>query len=143
MINQKDRNFIDKRKKLHRYWPIMGTTMILMMLGLVIYLFIRTPKLINPFLVIELIKANTLDPRTMILLAAMCPVLTIFLLVTVAVVIIYVWAFMVLEGRYHKILDDIDKPEQTEEKIPQKEKPQTEEKAPEDKTPNESQEEKS
>ena len=134
MINQKDRNFIDKRKKLHRYWPIMGTTMILMMLGLVIYLFIRTPKLINPFLVVELIKTNAIDPRTMVLMTAMCPVLTIFLLFTVAVVIVYVWAFMVLEGRYHKILDGIGKSDATE---------QSENSEVKEETHSESQEEKS
>ncbi len=137
MINRKDRTFLDKRKKLQRYWPIMGTIMIVMLLGLVIYLYIKSPKLINPFLVVDLIKTNSMSPSTMALMTAMCPVLSIFLLFTVAVVITYVWAFMILEARYHKIIEDL---EPSENKENGKQKVETEKK---EEAHNESKEEKS
>lgn len=139
MINQEDDKFLKNRKKLHRYWPAIGTLMIVMMLGLVIYLLVKSPNLINPFLVIEQIKTNSIDPRTLALLAAMCPVLTVFLLSTVLVVIIYVWAFIILEARYHKIIDNLGKPEVKE----QKEEEHNPEEEKKEETGSEPQEEKS
>ena len=112
MFEKKDEQFLEKRRKLNKAWPIVGTIMMISLVILALYLFFSSPLLINPYKVIELIKANKLSPTTMRLMAVIMPVLVIGLLGTVFICIFYTWLFMIIEKRYLKMLDNRDEKNQ-------------------------------
>jgi amino acid transporter len=105
MIRTHDQIFLEKRKKLNRLWPIVGTALIVTLVLLYILLFIRTPKLVNPYLVMELIKTDQMAESSLHLLALICPIAIIFLFLTVGAVILFGFGCYKTEKRYLRILE--------------------------------------
>ena len=105
MIRTHDKIFLEKRKKLNRLWPIVGTALIVTLVLLYILLFIRTPKLVNPYLVMEKLKTDQMAESSLHLLALICPIAIIFLFLTVGAVILFGFGWYKTEKRYLRILE--------------------------------------
>jgi len=105
MGTRHDKIFLEKRKKLNRLWPIVGTALTAMLFLLYIVLFIRTPKLVNPYHVMELIKKEQLEESSLQLLAIICPIAIVFLFLTVGVVILFGSGWYKTEKRYLRIIE--------------------------------------
>lgn len=105
MVRTRDQNFLERRKKLNRLWPIVGTALAATLVLLYILLFIRTPKLVNPYLVMDLIHTGQLADGSLQLLALICPIAIIFLFLTVGVVILFGFGWYKTEKRYLRIIE--------------------------------------
>ena len=105
MIRTHDQIFLEKRKKLNRLWPIVGTVLIAALVLLYILLFIRIPKLVNPYLIMELIKTDQLPESSLQLLALICPMVIIFLFLTIGVVVLFGFGWYRTEKRYLRIIE--------------------------------------
>jgi hypothetical protein len=105
MIRTYDQNFLKKREKLNKLWPIVGTVLLVTLILLYIQLFIRTPKLVNPYLVMELVQTGQLPESSLQLLALICPIAISCLFLTVMVVILFGFGWYRTEKRYLRIIE--------------------------------------
>lgn len=81
MENQTEHDYLQRRERLARAWPWVGASLLAALLGLAVWLWWRTPLLIDPWLVMRRLAANDLGQGTLALMATMLPVLVILCLV--------------------------------------------------------------
>lgn len=99
--------FLEKRRSLVPLWRYAGAVMLLMILGFAAYLFVRVPLFINPFKTIEELEAGTLTESTLVILAAMAPVLFGAMLVLLLGLVAIIYAAIGHEKQYLAIIDDL------------------------------------
>lgn len=107
MITENDISFLKKRKKLNKLWPFVGTGMFITVAVLYVFLYVKTPALVNPYHIIKLLESNQLDSGKIKVLAALCPFISLFLFIVVGIIIIYGFSWAKLERRYLNIIDDL------------------------------------
>ena len=93
-LSERQRTYLNKRGRLLRYWRFVGVFLVLLWLGLVAWLWIAHPLLVNPIVVQQRLQTDRIAGGTVQLLAAMLPIavdlallLTLFVVVLVAVVL--------------------------------------------------------
>ena len=106
MMDEKDIEFIRQRERLARWWTPVGILMLAVFGGMVVWLFIRTPNFINPFHVIEQLKAGTLQQGTLVVMAGMLPIMVLGLFLVCCTVIGFGFAIFANERRYLRIIKE-------------------------------------
>lgn len=109
MLNEMEEKFLAKRKKLVKYWNIVGVILILMISFLAIMLYFKSPLLLNPFELNKRMIRKTIKSSTIILLATLLPItngIIVFLLFTI---ILFGFVFISHEKKYIKILEELEK----------------------------------
>jgi len=94
-----DTAFIKRRRRLLKLWPWAGSALLLMLLFLAAWMWIRVPYMINPWLVLEQIEAGTLADSTMLMMAGMLPVVMVAFLGFVAATIVILFTAFSNERR--------------------------------------------
>jgi len=88
-LTQKQHDYLTKRKKLLESWRYAGPALLLGILGLTVYLYIKTPLLINPHEVFLRVESQAIRQSTLETMAILLPILFImvcfFLIVLVAI----------------------------------------------------------
>ena len=106
MLDEKDIQFIRHRERLARWWNPVGYGMLAVFIGMVIWLFIRTPNFINPLHVIEQLRAGTLPQGTLVVMAGMLPIMVLGLFLVCCTVIGLVFVAFANEWRYLRIIKE-------------------------------------
>ena len=101
--------FIQKRQRLIRLWPAAGSFLILLLLGLIVWLSFRSPLLINPFEVMKRLDAGTVAESTLILSAALLPVIMLACIVILIVMVIFSFAAFSNEKKHLQIIERLMK----------------------------------
>ena len=109
MIDEKDLEFIKKRSFFVRWWNVVGSIMLAVLGVMALWLFVKVPNLINPLHVIEQLKAGTLQQSSLVVMAAMLPIVVLGLLLVCCAVIGFSFAFFSNERRYLRIIGKIQK----------------------------------
>ena len=107
MIDEKDLDFLKKRRFFARWWNVVGSIMLTVFLGMMVWLFVRVPNFINPFHVIEQLKADTLQESTLVVMAAMLPIMVLGLFLVMCTVIALVFVAFANERRYLRIIKEL------------------------------------
>jgi Na+/proline symporter len=105
MLTQSQKEFIDKRTRLHKYWPSMVAVLALLWGGASLFFYFRFPLFANPFFVIEQLEKNRLEPTTMMLLSAMLPVIVMSVSFLLLILILLFADRMLTEKKLLKIID--------------------------------------
>lgn len=105
MISGPDVRFIESRMRMGRVWRYVGTAALVVIAGFAGYLFAAVPLLINPFHAIEQIEADAVPNGTMVLMAAMTPLVFLALLFLMAVFVLFVFIAFANERRLLGIID--------------------------------------
>ena len=106
-LSPQQRAFLDKRRHLIRLWRYVGVAVLLVVLGFVTYLAIRTPLLINPFEAISRIEAGTLPESTLVIMAAMLPVMFPAALILLLALVAAMYAAIGNEKKYLAMIEDL------------------------------------
>ncbi len=107
-LSEKDQTFIDKRKKLTKYFPICGWGCLAILAGYITWAYLKTPMLLNPFIVQERILNKQIEQSSLVLMSVMLPVAfsTVFFILIVLVVFMFIWNSH--EKKYLKIIEQMD-----------------------------------
>lgn len=109
-LSAKDLAFIERRKRLARYWPWTGVTVLLGLLGYVVWLWFSSPLLINPWAVFDALEKNTLAQSTLVVMAAMLPILMLSLVVFMVVIVALLFQVMAREKRLIRLIEKEENP---------------------------------
>ena len=104
MNSDADGTFIKRRGSLIRIWRYVGTAALLVIVGFSCYLFVFNPLLINPFHVMKLIEADAIPDSTLMVMAAMMPVVFLAVMFIMAVSVLFVFAAFSNERRLLEII---------------------------------------
>ncbi len=107
MLTDVQAAFLKKRRWRARSWRVVGIILIFVLIGLVVWLCVRVPNLINPFRVLRQVESGALAQSALETMAILLPLAfagVIFLLV-----VIVGFGFLVFanERRYLAIIDSL------------------------------------
>lgn len=96
---------IAKRQRLIRLWPKVAGLLAALTIGFYVWAFYNQPILVNPLHVINLLQNNALDSSTEALLSVMAPILFLVVGVLLMLMLLFVTAGMINEGRLMRLLE--------------------------------------
>lgn len=97
--------FLEKRRKLIAAWRVAGPLLLMLLTTLFVWLYLKTPLLINPFEVARRLEAGTLDEPTLAIMAMLLPVMISLCFLVMVVVILFVYAAISNEKKYRQTID--------------------------------------
>jgi len=109
MITENELQFLKRRMKLNKVWSIVGICMLVVLVALYAWLYVKTPNLVDPFHVMNLIEKNRMDISSMKMLSVFCSVAVTALFITVGIIVAYGFAWSSLERRYFRIIETLQK----------------------------------
>lgn len=107
-ISKKDADFIAKRRRLVRWWNLVGSLTFAGLVLFVAWMFWRQPRLINPLHVVGELQAGGIPQATLEIMAAMLPMVVLAIFFVLAVMIGFAFAMIGNERRYLRIIDQLE-----------------------------------
>lgn len=107
-LSPSDIQYVKKRKRLTRSWPVAGGILLLFLAGLAGWLWLKVPYLINPWIVFDHLESGTLPESTTALMAAMLPILVLTLVVFAVGVVLLMFTAVANERRIIGLLEQLD-----------------------------------
>lgn len=105
--SDKDKEFIDNRRRLINAWRYAGALSLIGLFVFILWLWYSNPILINPFGAITAIEAGSMTDTTMVIMAAMLPVIFVLTLFLILLLLVLVTVSMNNEKRYLAIIEQI------------------------------------
>lgn len=109
-LRDEELNFIRKRSRLAKTWPLVGAVLILSTGGLGAWLFFTKPLLANPWTVWSKLEAQAIPDSTLELMAAMLPVVVLMCVALFIALILCAFVAFSNERKYLSILEPIIRP---------------------------------
>jgi len=106
-ITEKDVQFIEKRRRLIRWWNLVGTMTFAGLVAFVAWMFWSLPRLINPLHVVGELQAGAIPGSTLEIMAALLPMVVLAIFFVLAVMIGFAFAAIGNERRYLKMIDQL------------------------------------
>jgi len=104
-MHREMRQIISRRRRLIRIWPAIALLLGTVTIGFYVWAFFQRPILVNPLHVLELMQTGNLDSATQALLAVTAPVLFLAVGLLVLLLLAFVTAGLVSEGRLMRVLE--------------------------------------
>jgi len=109
MLEEKIEGFLNRRKKMLKWWDYLGPVLFLIVIGYVVFVYFKAPLLINPFEVLSRIQAGTIKGSTLEFMAAILPVVIIAICFVMIALVAIMYAASINEKKYLKIINDLRK----------------------------------
>ncbi len=103
-LSEKQLEFLRRRRKLVRWWPLGGGLLLLVIGGLAGGLFWRAPVFVNPFLVESQLQAGQMPDATEAMLAVLLPVMVLLCLFFAAILVLLTFSAIANERRHLQII---------------------------------------
>ncbi|MFO7665716.1 MAG: hypothetical protein R6V76_03775 [Desulfobacterales bacterium] len=103
-LSYEDQRFLVKRIRLVQTWRYVGAILLAMLVGLGMWLFLSKPLLANPFVVVTRLKSDAIPEATMVLMAAMLPVVVLTCIALAVAVVLFAFAAFSNEKKYLQII---------------------------------------
>ncbi|WP_322521699.1 hypothetical protein SR882_02070 [Guyparkeria halophila] len=104
-MHREMRQIISRRRRLIRIWPAIALLLGTVTIGFYVWAFFQRPILVNPLHVLELMQTGNLDSATQALLAVTAPMLFLAVGLLVLLLLAFVTAGLVSEGRLMRVLE--------------------------------------
>jgi len=102
---QEDRDFISKRRRLAKRWPLVGASLLAVVFALAVWLFVTAPLLINPYAVASRLESGSIDQPTMTMMAALLPIVMGLCIVLTVVLIAFLSSAFAHERRHIEVIE--------------------------------------
>jgi hypothetical protein len=103
-LTDEELDFVTKRQKFARTWPMVGTVLITILLGFTGWMWLTRPLMINPWAVFDAVYANQIADST---LAAMAAMLSIVMLTCIFTLFSCLMLFFAAFSNEKKLTDII------------------------------------
>ena len=105
-LNDDERTYLDRRQALITRWWVIGSVLLLAIGGVVGFLWVRSPLLINPWRTARLVAAERVPPATLAEMAVKLPVVFLVCCVLLVALVLFQFAAVVQERRLLRIIRD-------------------------------------
>ncbi len=102
---ERERDFLAKRKKLVRVWPVVGPSLLAVIGCFTAWLFWKNPLLVNPNTVLARMEARSIPGSTMSVMVGLLPVVSLMCLFLVVVMVLFVFMAFANEKKYLAIIE--------------------------------------
>lgn len=99
-----EERFLQRRRAVIRTWPFVGGGLLAALVLFSVWLYLRSPLLIDPTEIIQRLEGGGLDSSTLLTLAGLVPVLFLGCLVLLFLLIVLTFVRFRTESRYIAIL---------------------------------------
>jgi len=106
-LTEDERRFLLKRKWFVRTWRYAGLILIFAISGISLWLYIKSPLLINPFEVASQIESGTLKESTLTIMALITPIMVLTCLLLLMIIIIFAFVAFSNERKYLRIIESL------------------------------------
>ncbi|WP_404356996.1 hypothetical protein [Methylotuvimicrobium sp. KM1] len=107
MLTPQERDFIEKRRRLTRYWPIGAGLLLASLAALSIWLWNYSPYLANPYYVIDRLESGKTDAGMMEMSAVLLPRMTLTVIVLLGLAVVMGFASFANEKKYQAIISKL------------------------------------
>ena len=107
MLFDAELKYIDRRTRLIRIWRYVGLAVLLILVLFTCYLFLNSPLLINPFHVTEQIEAGAISQSTLLIMAAMMPLVMLLVMFVMVVLVVFLYAAFANERKLLAIIQKL------------------------------------
>jgi len=104
-LEEKQKTFLKNRRRLTRFWPLVGSLLLLGIFALLVWLFLKNPLLINPYKIINKLDSGTIEYSTLVFMAAFLPMMFLMCFLLLVTMVIFTFSFIANEKKYLKIID--------------------------------------
>jgi hypothetical protein len=103
-LSQRQSRYLERRRKLLKAWRYTGPMMFLGIIGLVIYIKINSPLLINPYEVISRLESGSIKQSSLEMMAVLLPIVFIIVCFLLVVLVAIMFAASLNERKYLEII---------------------------------------
>ncbi|CCE22746.1 hypothetical protein [Methylotuvimicrobium alcaliphilum] len=107
MLTPQKRDFIEKRRRLTRYWPIGAGLLLASLAALSVWLWNFSPYLANPYCVIERLESGKIDAGMMAMSTLLLPMMTLTVIVLLGLAVVMGFASFANEKKYQAIINKL------------------------------------
>lgn len=100
--------FVERRARLVRTWPIVGSICVVSVLGFTVWLWISRPLLVDPWLVVSRLAASAIPESTITLMVAMLPVVFLGCIGVMLSLIAFIFVALSNERKHIDIIRRLD-----------------------------------
>ena len=105
MLTEAEKAFVERRRRLLRLWPYVGSGMLALITGFAVWLVITRPLMANPFFVMAAMERGNINQFTLKLMAVMLPVVIWTALFVCLVTVFFSFAAFSNERKYQALLE--------------------------------------
>lgn len=105
MLTAVEERWLDRRRRLVRLWPWVGSGMVVMIVGFWGYLLLRRPLLANPFHLMHELQHHAVSEATLVVLAAIGSLMVLATGLLLLVIVALAFAAMANERRLIAMVD--------------------------------------
>lgn len=105
MLTEAEESFVERRRRLMRSWPYVGSGLLALVASFLVWLVIAQPHLANPFFVMSEIERGAIAQSTLTLMAGMLPVAVLAALFVCLATVVLAYAAFSNERRYLALLE--------------------------------------
>jgi hypothetical protein len=98
--------YLDSRQALARRWTLIGSLLLLAIGGVLTFLWVHSPLLVNPWRTAELVAGQHVPPLTLAEMAVKLPVVFLICCVLLVALVLFQFAAIGQERRLLKIIRD-------------------------------------
>ncbi len=103
-LEQKQQEFLEKRRKLVRTWPTIGFLLLMGILATLVWLWFQQPLLINPLEVVNRLEAGSMQNSTLVMMAVMLPLVFLICFVLLVIVVLFAYVTFANEKKHLTII---------------------------------------
>ena len=109
MLKNDELKFLNKRKRLINTWRLVGPLSLVLILGFLLWFYVRYPLLVNPFEVVSRLESGTLETSTLSLMAVMLPIMFLVCFGLLITIVLLMFVAFSNEKKYLEILSNFKK----------------------------------
>ena len=112
-LTEKEKDFVAKRAKLIQAWPLVGSLLLCLLIGLGLWLYFCRPLLANPMLVISKLESDAIPVSMLTLMAGLLPLCVLMCLLLTVVMVLFGFTLFANERKYHRMIQRLVDPQET------------------------------
>ena len=101
--------YLEKRKKLTSAWRFVGPALLLAILGLAMWIYLRSPLLINPYEAISRMETGHIEKSTLEMMATVLPIVMIIVFLLLLSIVGIMYAAFSKEKKYMEIIGKLNR----------------------------------
>jgi hypothetical protein len=106
-LSEQQNDYLDKRRKFLQSWRYVGPLLLLGIVGLATYLYVRSPLLINPHEVISRLQSGSIKQPSLEMMAVLLPIMFILVCFLLIALVAMMYVAFSNEKKYMEIVSEI------------------------------------